>query len=243
MPPTILITRPQDAADRLAELLRARLGRDVTIVISPLMKIEARDEVPPLDRIKTLVFTSVHAVRAFAAMSKRRDFACYAVGDATARAAEDAGFAAITGPGTGADLVTQIAKSGPDTPCLYLRGEHVAYDVAKALNSAGIETCSAVVYRQTSLPLNALARDSLSGANMVIAPLFSPRSAKLFCDEIPPGRNVFFAAMSEAVARVIPSNRADRIDVAKCPDIDAMVDAIAALWSRANQLEGDGPAQ
>lgn len=243
MRPLILITRPREGAEAFAEDLRAALGLAADICVAPLLEIEHCADLPDLNPYGALIFTSVHAVASFADATPRRDFLCYTVGEATAIAASENGFAPIIGPGTGKDLAAQILKNAPDPPCLYLHGDHVAFDIAEHLNSAGTETHDAIIYRQVPRPLPEDARNRISQADPVIAPVFSARSAQLLLDALPRDANLQIAAISNTAAAVVPAGRAVRIRVAASPDKSAMLSCVATLWSNANQLESGRTAQ
>ena len=86
----LINTRPADDAASLTASL-AQMGH--TVVEAPLMTIRY-DEDADLDLTdaQALLATSANGIRAFARRTARRDIAVFAVGDATARAAEQAGF-------------------------------------------------------------------------------------------------------------------------------------------------------
>ena len=243
MPPLILITRPKDSATNFEAALKAHLGQDTPTLIAPLMDIQRADPLPPLDGIRTIIFSSAHAVRYFAQTTSRRDFACYTVGPATTQIASDVGFAPIEGPGTAQGLSEQIIADRPEQPCLYLRGEHVAFDIKVALENAGIEMQSAVLYRQVTVPLDTKAQRRITAATSLIVPLFSPRSARLFFDAMPDTPPLHIGAISEAVADMVPVGRASSLAMATHPDTASMLTCLEALWRAANPLEGGAPAQ
>ena len=85
----VLITRAEQEAERLAQLLAAR-GFDS--VIEPMLAIRflpqsAQILAPFLAGAQAVLFTSANGARAFAAATPRRDFRVLAVGEATADAA------------------------------------------------------------------------------------------------------------------------------------------------------------
>ena len=242
MPPLILITRPVDAAKTFAAAVQAELGSGADICIAPLLDIQLLPDLPDLSRYPTLIFTSAHAVASFARATTARDFKCYTVGSATAEKAAECGLSPIIGPGTGRDLAERIVGDAPATPCLHLRGDHIAFDIAKYLNSAGLDTEDATVYRQLPVPLPDAALTRIMQADAVIAPVFSPRSAQLLLDAVPKGSNLHVAAISGAAAGVFAPDDAIRIEVAQSPDRQSMLACTATLWSHANRLEGStGP--
>lgn len=91
----VWITRAQPGAARTAARLTA-LGFEP--VVAPLLTIrplpDALSAAPDLTTVTALAFTSPNGVAAFAALTSRlRDRPVFAVGDATAEAARDVGFA------------------------------------------------------------------------------------------------------------------------------------------------------
>ncbi|GAB4283103.1 MAG: uroporphyrinogen-III synthase [Roseovarius sp.] len=263
MAASILITRPAEAAERLAEELAARLGAQARLVISPLMRIETLPEaVPGPGAAGTLVLTSAHAVAAIRAALAGASGAsgapgasgasepfgppaarCYCVGTATAAAARALGLEAVDGGGSAESLLARLCADRPPGPILYLRGEHVAADLAAQLRAAGLAAHQAVVYRQRPLALTAEARALLDGPSPVIVPLFSPRSAALFFAAAQGAAPLYLAAISHNVAARVPPGRAARLVVAPAPDGAAMLATIAALASQINRVESAGRAK
>ncbi|MEQ8897821.1 MAG: uroporphyrinogen-III synthase [Roseovarius sp.] len=225
---TILITRPEPSASGFAQKLRDRLGARAEILVSPILRI---DHLPPtpgqIGTSDVLVLTSAHALPALAHSTGGQT--CYCVGPGTAAAARRAGLSAIDGGGTAEHLLKRLIADHPGGKLLYLRGEHVAADLAQSLNQAGIETHELIVYRQLATPLSDTAQTLLSGDTPVIAPLFSARSARLFLDAAPPAAPLKIAAISPAVANTVSPGRAQEIAIAASPTADAMLDTIEAL--------------
>lgn len=243
MTATILITRPTESSKSFAVRLRKRLGSEVDVIVSPLLGIKPVATQLNLDGVKSLVFTSMHAVRTFAALTKNRDFICYTVGASTSKAATQVGFDPIEGGGT-ADLLAQMLMSNPIAqPCLYLRGEHIAYDMASVLKSGGVLIEQAILYAQAEQEITKTAFDALSRPNKIVLPLFSPRSAELFFVKQNWVAELYVAAFSENVAHAVPKSRIQTLAVATEPSIDAMLDVVEQAWVSANELEGGGTAQ
>lgn len=234
---SVLITRPRPAAEEFAGDARARLGDDMRIIVSPLLRIVPLPEAAAdLSGVGTLVLTSAHAVPA-AAAGAVRDLPCYCVGPATAAAARAAGLAPADGGGTAETLLARIAEDAPPGPLLYLRGEHVAADLAGMLRSAGFEARELVVYRQVAEPLSDEARALLGDKSPVILPLFSLRTARLFAASAKPAAPLWVAAISRNVADCLPPGWAEALIVAESPTADAVLDAMEALASRAKRVE------
>jgi len=82
-----------------------------------------------------------------------------------------------------------------------------------------------VAYAQVAVPLTDIAKAVIEGADPVIIPLFSPRSADLLIGQVKIGPHVKLLAMSDAVARMLPNVA---VEVISRPDGDAMHNAVVA---------------
>ncbi|MCZ0811212.1 MAG: uroporphyrinogen-III synthase [Pseudomonadota bacterium] len=243
MAPTILITRPGRVGAEFAERLEAQLDGDVTVVLSPLMRIEHCGALPQMAGYRTLIFTSRHGVEAYVAKGGRCDLPAFGVGEATAQAAREAGMNVTACGGDARDLIAQLLSAGVTAPCLHLRGTHAASDIATLLSSAGLETDEAVIYRQLPEPLTQVARTILAGAEPVLVPLFSPRSARLFFGQACGAAPLLVAAISRNAAAAVPDDRVAAIEIAHAPSADAMLDAIKKLLDKTKRLEGGNTAK
>lgn len=213
MPPSLLLTRPEDASRRFAAGL-AHLG--LTVVISPVLRIvPVAHDAAALSAAAGLVFTSVHAVPA-AGPGRGRPAIC--VGPATGQAARAAGFAVTEGPGDAARMMPLLTDLGPGW--IHPHGAHIA----KELPVPGM-----VVYDQQPVPPSAQAEALLAGAGPVILPVFSPRSSRLVSDWASGARApIWLAAISDA-ARVAWSAGLARSVTALTPDAAGMRAAVESL--------------
>ena len=115
----VLVTRPEPDAAYEAELIAARGHQPV---LAPLLEIEFCKAALPLAGAYGLIVTSRNALGALAAHPDRATalkLPLYAVGEATAEAASELGFAeVVAGPGTAEGLrrarliVREVAPSG-----------------------------------------------------------------------------------------------------------------------------------
>lgn len=226
--PTLLLTRPVAQSRRFAEAFAARFGVGWPILIAPLQQIVALR--PPIPNARELVFTSENAVAPLVALAPAAARRAWCVGARTAEVAARAGFAAVTGPGNAAALAQMIAAAHPEGPILVARGEHQAFDISAALDSVGVATVSAQVYAQRAVAPSAEATALLRGDGALLVPLFSPRSAWLFAKAAQGARApLWIAAISPAAAAAGATMAPARIETARRPDADAMLDAIARL--------------
>ena len=230
-PRTLLLTRPEDASRRFAAAVEGALGGGWRVVVSPLM--ETRFLTVPVPDCDTLVFTSETAVRAVARLGTDRRALAWCVGPRTEEAACAAGFSTKRGGGTAEELVAAILADRPASTVFCPRAQDQAVDVAKLLNLAGIETVSEVVYAQIAHPPTVEARDLMAGADPVMLPLFSARSARLaraaFLGHRAP---LCVAAISAQVAQEADGLDARQVALAETPDAAGMIGALAVLAAK-----------
>ncbi|PZU59723.1 MAG: uroporphyrinogen-III synthase [Brevundimonas sp.] len=228
--PRVWITRAEPGAARTAARLLA-LGMEP--VVRPLLAIQTLSpELPDLDAFAALAFTSVNGVAAFAGLSARRDRPVFAVGDATAQAARDAGFARVdSADGDLAALARRIA-AGAAGPVLAAVAETPVGDLAAAVRRAGggatvgVGVQAVAVYRARS---TGAAPPDLFDAVLV----HSPRAGRALANA---GGAVFatavIAAISPAAAAPLQALGLSPA-VAPAPREDALLDVLqAALGKR-----------
>ena len=178
----LLLTRPEADAAALAEKLRAR-GHAADS--APLLHIRLHDAaLPALDDIKALLITSANGLRAFAALSPRRDLTLYAVGEASARAARQAGFADVHAAGGDlhslAALVQRLRKPD-DGALLHAAGEDLAGDLVGLLHQAGFDARGLALYKaETAQSLPPAVAAGLRAGEYRGVLFFSPRTAAAF---------------------------------------------------------------
>ncbi|MEI4235103.1 uroporphyrinogen-III synthase [Roseovarius sp. D22-M7] len=241
---TILITRPEPEAARFASALRGDHGDTANVLTAPLMHIHWTGALPALSGDETLIFTSRQGVAGFCRLTARRDLPCYAVGEATAQAAREAGLDATPCGGDAAALMRRLAEDGARGPFLHPRGAHVAADIAGTLRAAGHEAAEAIVYDQQPQPLDAPAHAVLAGPAPVIVPLMSPRSGQLFFAEAPaPRAPLLIAAISRATAETVPEGAARVLRIAEAPNAAAIRNLLRDMVKSAKRLEGGKRAQ
>lgn len=177
-PARIWITRAEPGAARTAARLQA-MGLEP--IIAPLLTIQnLTPPVPDLAPFDALAFTSINGVAAFAALTPERDRPVFAVGDATAQAARDAGFDDVrSASGDLHALARLIASELSDASVLVPQAETPAGDFDAALVIAGARYISIqplIVYRAQ--------RTSAAIPTTFDAILIhSPRAAKILAEQ------------------------------------------------------------
>ena len=252
-----LVTRPQPEADQTALLLREM---DVRVTMAPMLRILP---VPPpaeesrVDDVQAIVLTSANAARALiqrplGAHLMERDRPLFAVGEATAQAARDAGFGRVEAAGgdVGALVAGLAGRLEPGRGAvIYPCGEHTARDLVSALAAVDLECRPVVVY--TARPETRLPREAEQGLRerrFDVVLFYSPRTAGIFADLVETyglgGRldRMVALCLSAAVAGRAQGLRWQGLEIAHRPDQEAMLDAVRRLAQERTAQPDDRPA-
>ncbi len=227
----VLLTRPEAEAQAFATALTDRFGGRVRPLLTPLMAVEYLAPSLPEGHFVGAVFTSASGVEGASRLRASLPGRAWCVGAKTAARAQAAGFEARSANGDADALVASILADPPGGRLLHLRGQEAQGEVAERLNSAGIETESAIVYRQLPQLLRAEGVEILRRPGIVLVPLFSPRSARLFAAALPArfAAELHLVVMSAAVAMAAEDVACASIEIAERPDAAAMVEAVARV--------------
>lgn len=232
--PALLLTRPRAESEACLDQLRARVtvGR---VVVSPVLQIVATGMRPDMSDVTAVILTSSNAVRLHDGPTGQKAFC---VGRMTTETAQAAGFdAEFCGENADA-LVAHLLKTRPAGRLLHLRGAHARGDIVARLTDAGLRASDVVIYDQQAQPLSCEAQALLTGADPVILPLFSPRSADILAATGVPRAPVYVVAISAAVADHAAALRPRGMQIAKNPDRAAVCKLVAGLYCRGTPLEG-----
>jgi len=145
--PRIWVTRASPGAEETAERLRAM---SLPVLVDPLLAVVPLTPSIDLDGVAALAFTSVNGVEAFARLSADRSRPVFAVGDRTARAAREAGFAeVVSADGDVEALAALIASQAGRIAGAVLNpgAKEPAGDLVSLLAAAGLTVRRAAVYR------------------------------------------------------------------------------------------------
>ncbi len=166
-----------------------------------------------------------------------RDLPAYCVGPATTGTAKGAGWDAQMVGATAEELIATLLRLHPQSPLMHLRGEHSRGDVAERLTESGLTVFEQAIYQQNLLPLTDEAMAASIGDTPIIAPVFSPRTARQFADVWSGTAPLWLAAISEATADPLKSLGYTRLKVAKEPTPRKMRKAVKKLVKLAMRVE------
>lgn len=174
----VLLTRPLEESRALA----ARLEADgIETLIWPLTRI-----VPLVTELKlpfnidAILFTSANGVRALAALTDRRDWPALCVGDATARAARQAGYLNCFSAGGDARALADLARRSGLRNFLHPRGRDAAGDLKGWLAETGQHVAELILYeaRETGAPPAPVA-SALARGEVDLVTVWSPRNGEI----------------------------------------------------------------
>ncbi len=229
---SLLMIRPQEAAQSFVDALSQVLDRPFAVVYSPVVSIESVAAQIDLHGVTHLVFTSANGVKQFAALTSDRSIQALCVGKTTQQAALKIGLKAMSTGRTVADLLVWLKSrnQGPLLNLLYLRGEQVSFDLLPALRNTEIQAREVVLYRQKHQSLSEAAVRLLQEKPVVI-PVFSANSATglLKTGVLSDACLASLVCISPNVARCFKGLCPDRIAIAKTPDRSGMIAAVAEL--------------
>lgn len=181
----LLVTRPEEDGRALVSALEA-LGH--VALHAPLMEVAAVEgAIIPDVSPQALLVTSANAARHAAqhgAAAKWMSAPVFAVGDASAAAARDHGFASVVSAGgdVGALAALVAARLRPDDgPLLHVAGSVTAGDLKGMLEGHGFEVRRAVLYEtRAAQRLPDMARAALQARRLDGVLIFSPRTGLIF---------------------------------------------------------------
>jgi len=218
----VLVLRPRPGAEGTAALARA-LGLEA--VAAPLFSVHALDWTPPpVEAVGAVMLTSANAARlAGDAMASFTALPCYAVGEASAAAAAETGFADVrVGPSDGAALLALMAADGVRAAFHPCGREHLP------LKRAGIALLHVPVYAADAVDrLPEAAGEALRRG--AVALVHSPRAGALLASLVGADRaGVSIAAISDEAAHAAGTGWRS-VAVAPRPRDQALLELVAKL--------------
>jgi uroporphyrinogen-III synthase len=212
----VAVLRPEPGAS--ATVNRAReLGLDAIAI--PLFEVEPVEwQVPDAAAFDGLLLTSANAVRhGGKGLGACRGLQVYAVGEATARAAREAGFDVASIGDGGVERLLQAIE--PRLTLLHLTGE----DRTKVEAPQGITEI--VVYRSREL------RNPGDVPDDCIALIHSPHSGRRFADLVGKRAGIAVGAISQQAAEAVGSGW-ECVEAAESPTDEALLALAARLCNK-----------
>lgn len=245
---SVLITRPRAAAEAFAERLRQE---GIEAHIAPLMEyVPVAADLSHAGEADALVFSSVQAVTMFSEQSDVRALPVFAVGEATALAAANAGFDRIyTSAGDSISLAGLIRAR---QPTLNLRklfhpaGEDTAGDLGRLLENDNMTVTRVILYKAEFIEtIPSDIEEAIKAGKINTVTLFSARTAQNFANIVRQSRmegaskNIEAICLSERVARELRGMKWRSLQVTKSPSVNAMVAVLTARDHLGATLQAD----
>lgn len=222
----VWITRARPGALATAERVAA-LGFEA--VVDPLLAVEPLDAKIDLSRVAALAFTSVNGVEAFTRLSSERALPVFAVGKATAAAAQGAGFASVSSADGDVEALGRLIAGAAVGPVLWAGAKAPAGDLAALLRSRGVMASGVAVYQTVERSPSQATLSRLDAP--LTALLHSPRAARVLATLLRerPAPLLRCLCLSEAVAAPL-AEVVDARSVARAPrpDDSALLDLLAS---------------
>jgi uroporphyrinogen-III synthase len=224
----VLVTRAEPGAARTLARLEALGLRAVNAATARIVFLETACD---LAAQEALALTSPNGAAAAARLTAQRAVPLFAVGAATAQAAQAQGFKEVfSADGDGAALAALIHERARG-PVLHVHGRDQSFDLVSALQDAGIAARGVTAY--AAEPVVALSEDALAAlhADGVVL-IHSPKGAERFVALAQKAgvsetlATTRAAAISQAAAAPLRAAGLERIVVADRPDEAALLEAL-----------------
>ncbi|MEM7005773.1 MAG: uroporphyrinogen-III synthase [Pseudomonadota bacterium] len=173
----VIVTRADPGARETSRRLKAN---GIRAISSPMLELaRTKVDLPKLDDVAGLLFTSANGIRFFASLSSRRDIPAWCVGPATYAAAQDGGFkTSHNADGDGATLAKYVTRqANPESgKLLHIANSAAAGDVAEYLRCQGFDVLFAPLYE--AVPAASLNEDAIAALQREQPALVAIHSAK-----------------------------------------------------------------
>lgn len=217
----IAVLRPEPANHQTVALITAAGGQPIAL---PLFVAKAVPwSAPEADRFDALLLTSANSLRhGGPQLALFRHLPVFAVGSATAEAAEASGFTVCANGTTDGVALLEIARQHGVKRALFLGGRD------RKTQAGGVVAEAIAIYASEARTVEAEQVERLAGA---VALLHSPRAASRLAELAPPALRATIAlvAISEATAAAAGEHWQAR-HVAKVMTNAAMINAAMTLF-------------
>lgn len=241
----VWVTRASPGAERTADALR-KLGHSP--LLSPVMRVKQLPAALDLTGVAALAFTSANGVEAFAVRSPDRDLKVFAVGDATAQAAREAGFGEVISAHGDVEALGKLLASAelPEgAVVLHPGGRELAGDLPAAAGP-GVSIRRVALYETVArAPSEALSVMDTGGVDAVL--VHSSKAARRVAAVCAPWREgrAWYYALSPAVAAPLLEAGFEKVRAAPFPDEAALLKLLSerptdAMTDAPHASPGDG---
>ena len=232
----VIVTRTQPGNARTVKAVRAR---GLPAIACPVSQVVRSRRVIQADGADALALTSANALQAVRDTGPLIHLPVFTVGEGTAKAARENGFATVTSAGGDAEtLARTIARTLPaGHHVLHLSGEDRAGDLAGMLEVLGFTVTTRTVYRtRLARGLTARARAALEAGPAIVL-VHSARGAQRFLTLVDAAElsavsaRLAFIAISERAA-VPQHTRGLEAHIAGQPSEESLLAALDELAKR-----------
>jgi len=114
---------------------------------------------------------------------------------------------------------------------VHFRGGETAGDLVGALSGEGIPAEERIIYDQFPLFLGEDVKTRLRTMDRCVATVFSPRSANLLADELPPetAKKTSIVSISVNASKPFQNVNVQGVSIAKVPKLEAILEILAAI--------------
>ena len=223
---TIVLTRPRQSSERLRDQLAVALGRNVKVVLSPLLETVRLESNIELSKFGAIIFSSANGVKALTGNRPAKGTVAFCVGDQTAAAAAAEGYRTVSAKGSARDLAELVATRWNGEKMVYACGKETAFDLSEYLSKRRIPIEVAILYDQKPVPINAEARIAASEESCLF-PVFSARTGRILAQQARsfPDNFHVLACMSESIVRKV-SPLGWKTVVAQRPDAESLMEIV-----------------
>lgn len=216
----VLLTRPEAQSRAFARLLDPRFD----VIFSPLIKIIFLDVSIDFSAFDAVAFTSQNGVMAYQSLNGPPGIPAFCVGDKTADVARQAGLKAQSAGGNVDDLNQLVSRLNPRPRILHLSGRHTS-------GTLGDDVTRVAAYDQVAQPLNDSAKAALQLNGDLAIPLFSPRTAEIFQNQLQRSvsSSLHVVCLSQSISSGLDLERFASVRTCGTPTVLSMRDKMSEL--------------
>jgi uroporphyrinogen-III synthase len=235
----VLITRPKEDAEILSHQLNEF---NIPHMIASMMEVKQEALTAPVraalkqSPLQGIILTSRHAAVCLASIDISKELPVYAVGDATAKSAQDAGFTNISTTGNTAESLYEYISTHNTANAgslFYPHGYDLAFDMEGELIAKGFSVIGAQAYNAEKIEtLSSHFIHSLTSGEISHVTFFSKRTAQSYQDRMlkfgleEPHRNMTALCIRDTLVSAISGLTWRDIKSATAPSYESMLELI-----------------